>query len=775
MPRGALLRLLKCGARLAGAAVLAAALALGAAGCKTTDFFTEILISPDAAEVDEHNPDKITVNSPDAAEESGDLAALKWSEESASSEDVQNLVVWSMEPNTALFTHHSLYALQPRFPGIQASDGVRLVFNADAALDHSVDNATGESNDAMSSVSAGTSGQTVNVASPQAGEGSDAEATGGAASVGIATGGLGQALQAGAGQQSEEAGEDAGEDSSGGDDAGEGEGEGESSDPSDDEGDTSSKYAGYGGSLTVYDPHNIKQEIPQADSIAVIGKRAAVVVQAIGGKGAICAMSKQAYSKREGGEAMSFKEVFGAECPERVVTWDSDDSSIKDVDPAALVERLQGRTLILYDQDLCGGSTDPNEYFFTDEQLKELYAAGVVGFAPLSLNTEYGIVDAAYFTGEALAASTALKSGWDSRAMAERYVEAVDSIIRGVIACNPKGSWVYGNEASAKKSTELKGSAAKVAGSSTYVHTIIATDAQRALSYTGDKGQVDASDIVLFAGYGQNKYSPLGFWMQAAGVADTLFNQNSASGSGDAASSPSLLTLLWGTDSSVTKKNLKGSGGAYANWHGTVSNMAISGVGTGADSLGKVFGGGLGSQNMPYLIVSGSKDGKLGGSEVKRAVVASIESSGHYTPYTAFEYAGAVAEALAPYDSSVVSHIGDTNFRKAENPFKSGLSAADAVRVNPCGLLESWTSGSFESVLECAWLACIYSSSPEGCAYEAAYDWTQFEATVGEKTISGSAYNGDPKQTLRALVEEFYSAFYRCKVDYGAVVTDEGL
>lgn len=759
----------------AAACAMALVLAFCAAGCKTTDFFTEILISPDAAEVDEHNPDKITVNSPDAPQESGDLAALKWSEESSTSEDVQNLVVWSMEPNTALFTHHSFYAPQPRFPGIQASDGVRLVFNSNAELDHAVENATGQSNDAMSSVSAGTSGQTVQVASPQAGQSSEQQAPGGAAAVGVAAGGLGSALQAGAGQQPQEAGEDAGEDNAGGDDAGEGEGEGESTDPSEDEGDTTSKYAGYGGSLTVYDPHNVKQEIPRADSIAVIGKRAAVMVQAIGGKGAICAMSEDAYSERSSSAAMSFKEVFGSECPASVVAWEHDDSSIKDVAPAKLVEGLEGSTLILYDQSLCGGSADPNEYFFTDDQLKELYAAGVVGFAPVSMSTEYGIVDAAYFVGEALAGSSHLKGSWSSREMAAAYIDAVDSIVKGVIACNPKGSWVYGNEASAKKSTEVKGPAAKGTGASTYIHTIIATDAQRALSYTGDKQQVDASEIVLFAGYGQNKYSPLGFWMQAAGVADTLINQNSASGAADAASSPNFLTLLWGTDSSVTKKNLKGAGGAYANWHGVVSNMAISGVGTGADSLGKTFGGGLGSQNMPYLIVSGSKDGKLSGTQVKKAVVASIESSSHYTPYTAYEYAGEVAEALAPYDSNVVSHIGDTNFRKEENPFKTGLSAADAVRVNPCGLLESWTEGSFESVLECAWLASIYASSPEGCDYEAAYDWAQFEATVGDETISGASYDGSPKRTLQALVEQFYSTFFRCSVDYGSVVPDEGL
>lgn len=762
---------------LAACCGLAATAALGVTGCKPTDLFTEILISVDATTIDENNPDKTIVNSPDAKEKSDALAALSWDDKSETTEDTQNLVTWSKKPNSALTTHHSYYDPQPLFPGIAASDGVRLVFNAKATLDHSVDGAKGEGNDKMSSVSAGDSGETINVSSSQAGDPNSDVQSGGDGAAGVAAGGTAPApQQQGAGKDEEKTGDKTGGENSGGDGAGEGDGSGESNNPSDKEGDTTDKYAGFGGSLTVYDPNNAKLDIPKADHIAVIGKRAAVMVQAIGGKGAINAMSHDAYYDKDGTAAKSFGDVFGDECSKDVVLWDADDDSIKDVKPSKLAKALKGDTLIVYDQDLVSGAGDPNSSFFTDDQLKELYAAGVVGFAPLSLDTEYGIVDAAYFIGQALAGSKALDDGWSSRDMASAYTDAVDAIIEAVIATNTdKGNWVYGSEATNKKSTDVKGNVAKGNGTSTYIHSIIATDAQKGLSYSGEKGSVDASDIVLFAGYGQNKYSPLGFWMQAAGVADTLIDQNSVGSAADGAISPKFLTALWGSTSSVSKKKLTGSGGAYVNWHGSVSSMTIGGIGNGADSLGKPWGGGLGSKNMPYLIVSGSSDGKLSGKTVKKAVVSSIKSASHYTPYTAFEYSETVSEAIAPYNANTVSTIGDTNFRKTQNPFKEELAAADAVRVNPGGLIESWTRGNLESVLESAWLASIYSQSPQGCEYVPTYDWSSFEVKIGDETIRGKDYGGDAKACVEALVKQFYSTFYRTKIDYSSVVVDEGL
>lgn len=760
------------------AGILATTALCGLAGCKPTDFFTEVLISSSADTIDEDNPNKTVVNSPDAKEESSSLSALKWTDESDSTEDTENLVVWSKKPNSALTTHHSHYDPKPLFPGIKASDGVRLVFNAKADLDHEVEGAKGEGNDKMTSVSAGDSGETVNVSTTQAGDSDSDVVAGGNGAAGIASGGSEPADQQGEGDSEESAGDKEGEDNDGGKGSGDDSGEGESEDPSDDKGDTTDKYAGFGGSLTVYDPNNAKQDIPQVDHIAVIGKRCAVMVQAIGGKGAISGMSKAAYSKKDASTAKSFADVFGDECDSSVVVWDADDESIKDVKPKKLARALKGDTLILYDQDLVTGDSDPNKSFFTESQLKELYAAGVVGFAPLSFDTEYGIVDAAYFVGQALSKSKDLADGWSSVKMAQSYTEAVSSIIEATISTNSdKGNWVYGSEAPNKKSTEVKGNIVKSSGTSTYIHTIIATDAQKGLDYSGDKGQVDASDIILYAGYGQNKYSPLGFWMQAAGVADTLIDQNSISSATDGAISPKFLTLLWGTNEtgSVTKKTLKGSGGAYVNWHGKVSDMRIGGIGTGGDSQGRPWGGGLGSKNMPYLIVSGSSDGKLSGKAVKKAVVSSIKSSSHYTPYTAFEYSEVVSEAIAPYNSNVVSHIGDTNFRLKQNPFKDSLDASDAVRVNPGGLLESWCKGDAESVLETLWLASLYSKSPEGCAYEPTYDWSKFEVEIGDEKIKGADYDGDSQQIVQAAVEQFYSTFYRYDVDYSQVVTDEGL
>ena len=762
------------------ASMMAVALACGIVGCKTTDFFTEVLISPDASTVDQDNQDKTIINSPDASKESSALSALDWSDESSTTEDVENLVTWSDKPNSTLSTRHSHYDPKPLFPGIESSDGVRLVFNADASLDHEVDNANGQSNDSMKSVSAGKNGTQTTNDSVQQGNGASAVDSGGNSEEGKAEAGEEESQQQGDGDSQNASGDAAGQGDSGGEGSGEDEGNG-SSPKTDDKkkGDTVDKHGGFGGSLTVYDPDNPKAKIPKVDSVAVIGKRAAVMVQAIGGEGAICAMSKAAYNDTDAGTAKSFKDVFGDECPSSVIAWDADDSSIKKVKASKLAKAFsgKGKTLILYDQSLVDGDDDPNKTFFTEKQLEALDEAGVAGFAPLSFDTEYGIVDAAYYVGQALSSSTALAEGWSSADMATDYVNALNSIVKATVSVNGSGNWVYGDEASSSMATEYKGNTVNGAGTQTYVHGIIATDAQTGLSYSGDSGQVDASGIILFAGCGQNKYSPLGFWMQAAGVADGVWTQNATESADDEATSPKFLTLLWGTSasSSIDKKKLTGSGGAYINWHGAVSDMMVGTMNN--TNGGSTEGGGLGSKNMPYLIVSGSQsDSSLTGAKVKQAVVKSINSASNYTPYTAFEYISVVRNAVAPYNSAVRSSIGDTNERKSENPFKAGLSAEDVVRVNPTGLLESWTRGNAESVLEAAWLACIYSKSPAGCDYQPPEDkWKDFSAKIGDTEVKGNDYNGDAAATLQALVKEFYSKFYRYSVDYSQIVTDEGL
>ncbi len=759
-------------------ALLAIAVACGMAGCKTTDFFTEVLISPDASTVDADNPDKTIVNSPNADKESGALSALEWTDKSSTSEDQENLVTYSKKPNSTLTTQHSHYDPKPLFPGIKSSDGVRLVFNAKAELDHEVDNVEGDGNEAMQSVSSGNSGKQTTVQSVDQGDSNSKVVVGGNNGSGTAAGGSSQTQeqQQGEGESDNQSGEGDGGDNGGGDSSGDSEGGGDSTDPSDNKGDTTDKHAGFGGSLTVYDPNNAKAEIPQADSIVAIGKRVAVMVQAIGGEGSVCAMSKSAYNDKDAGSSKSFKDVFGKECSKSVVAWDSDDSSIKKAKISKIIKSFKGKTLILYDQDLIDGDDDPNKTFFTEKQLEALNEAGVIGFAPLSFDTEYGIVDAAYYVGKALKKSENLKSGWSSEDMASSYVDAVNSIVKGTIATNTaKGNWVYRKDDANKKNTDYKGNSLNKNGTETYLTSIIVTDAQCGLDYTGEKGKVDASDIILFAGYGQYKYSPLGFWMQAAGVADAVSSYNSAGTSSGDAVSPKFLTLLWGTSASDTikKKNLLGSSGAYTNWHGAVSDMRS--LGTAVSESGRPWGGGLGSKNMPYLIVNGSKDGKLSAKDVKKALVKSITNASKYTPYTAFEYDEHVSQALAPYNSNVVSHIGDTSSRESQNPFKTGLDANDVVRINPTGLLEGWTQGNFESVLETAWLASIYSKSPSGCNYEPEYDWNKFEAKIGDETIKGSDNNGDAAATLQQLVKKFYKKFYRCDVDYSSIVSDEGL
>ena len=68
------------------------------AGCKPTDFFTDIIITPFSDTIDESNDNYLVFNSPDAEEESPTVTALQWTEESLRSETVNNLVVYSSNP-----------------------------------------------------------------------------------------------------------------------------------------------------------------------------------------------------------------------------------------------------------------------------------------------------------------------------------------------------------------------------------------------------------------------------------------------------------------------------------------------------------------------------------------------------------------------------------------------------------------------------------------------------------------------------------------------------
>lgn len=760
MKRGTLLRF----AKATLACLLTASVAFGLAGCKPTDLFTEVVIKWDAETVDENNPDKATVNSPDAQEESTTLSALTWADSSTQSQDVQNLVVYSSDPNTLLSTHHSIFDLAPLFPGIEASDGVRLVYGADSDIDNEAD-ATDEDEeppDADSTSTGGREDTPESQASPrrqapenaqtiQSQRGEQGDVSGGGGQSGNSQGGS----QSG-GSQGGSGGANQGGNTSDPNNQGGGSGQG-------DEGDEPDPYAGYDGTVRIYNPGDAFAQVQKADHIAVLGSDVSVMAQAIGGSGAVCAMSDYAYrgldsSGRRTSTYSYFGEVFANEAGSIKFFWSRDGSSPSDVSNiGALVDACGKDGVIVYDQRLGDQTT-----LFSDAQRKELYAANIQ-LVPVDLSTVQGLLDAATVIGDALSESS--ESAQDSKAMARAYVSAVGNIVKASAATHG-GTYVGPGPSSSAASLYTTYYNCPVSGGgAASALCYIATAAEGGLTYAS--GNLDVSGVVLFAASDPQE-TPLAFYAQAAGVWD-----------GTMTSYTKGLTVLWPVTTRIDKTVLTGgaSGGAWSQWLGTeeqASAMARSSNGSPGGS--RTWAGdnyGLGSAYVPYLIVCAT-DG-YSALQVRDAVVESMGSARSLysvRPYSGEESSIFKKTPTIDMEQGLFSSIGAACVpigSSAESPFYStpALSRGDVVRENPCGLLGSWTEGSMESVLEAAWLADLYSASPEGCSYQPVTSMEQFSVTIGNQTC----------KSVREAVLAFYETFYRVDASeaYGRIVTDEGL
>ena len=709
------------GARIACAVCAALALAclLGLCACRPTDFFTEVIISPFAEEVDEDNDTVTIVNSPDAEEESADLAALSWTDETERSELTDTLVVYSSTPTSALSTRNSIYDLNPLLEGEEASLGVRLLYDADSQLDEQTDDWLDNDADAQDvSESTGAAAQAAT------GDGSEGEAASG-------------------GTASDDALSDELSDGSGSEEGAQG-----------DDGAGQQEEGGYGASVTVYNPGDAYTEVPRVESLAVIGASAAVLAQALGGAGAICAMSEEAYyGADDAGVASSFAEVFGSSgdlasgFEESCLLWAGDGTAPEDLSSVeALVAACGTDGVIVYDQDL-GDQYD----FFSEAQREALSAAGIT-LVPVDFSTVQGMLDAAAAIGDALSESSTCAQ--DASANCKLYKQAVRSIVKGVAAMHGGTLAATSSGGAGTMLTDYNNSpvtTTSVVGSSGYpIVCYVATEVATGWSWGGD-GTLDPSGVLLLR---NSSYagSPLAFWGQVAGVSPNYASYD--------AESSSDLELLWPYRSITASSGLSGSGSAYKRWLNSGADTTSMQAGPTSLNEGMAINTtyGLGSKYIPYLVVAG--DGSTTADEAAELVVASIESyssSGTITGYSALPYGGSsttegvgVPGAGLGWRSTIGSQNADGG-TGSESPFLTGLSASSVVRVNPCGLLGSWTEGSMECVLEAVWLGTLYAYSPSGCSYEAVNDLTSFSCTIGGYECS----------TLQEAVQAFYATFYR--------------
>jgi len=813
--------------------VLSALIVLGLSGCKPTDFFTEVIIRDWAQEVDEDNPKSITINSPDAEEESPTLAALDWSDDAARSVAVQKLVVYSEDPNTDLTTHHSIFDLKPRFPGIEASDGVRLTWDDTADLDHEV---TASENDTQAddAENTGTGGQQTqqdqreleeatsaplenaeNAASPEElsptadGQGApDESRTGeepakadelrepsgagsGNGSQDNSGGPSGEDGQTGTAEPSDD--EQPGNSDSfdyelpGGAEGGNGQGEsgngpdgntadpdntgqGATSNPGEAGGDTPSPSGGYSGTVPWYGEDGVYSVPPSSDKVAVLGTDALVLARAIGGPGAVCATSESAWFGVDANGNRTtrsyYGEVYEAEASSISICWGGDGSSQGSCNVDALIEAFGGSGVIVYDQRLGNQQT-----FFTDDQRRQLFDAGFE-LVPVDLSSVEGIVQAANVLGNVLADSEVCKSaGHDARKYADDYIAFIGSVVEACAASRSDGGvWL---------ATDAREGFLGTGGHSwnpvsqyrmADAYALISDDSEVGMGYAGD---VDVSGIVLFRSGGVD--APLTFWQQVAGVWDGSYLKNDDYNNG-----VSLIfwPLIEGEASSYFSVNaLSGrQGGAFSRFlsyqEAKISRMYyVPRESAGFDQPNY----GLGSKNVPYLIVSASADQGLTARDVKNAVIesmCSVEAGNGLSVYSVMSYGSSYSPNLS--GTNIYSTIGATSDRSDESPFlkaDGGIDLSETVRENPIGFLGDWTDGSMESVLEAIWLTDLYSRSPANSDFSPVNDMSRFSVTI----------NGVTCTSTRDAVLEFYSYFYDVDVSnvdasefYNSIVTDQG-
>ena len=698
-------------------------LAVCLCSCKPTDFFVEKIITPQSDEVDENNPDKILVNSPDAEEESESLAALDWTDDSVHSEDVENLVTWSSEPNSTMTTHHSVFDLYARFPGIKASDGVVLSFNAEAELQGEVEAEEEVDRDDVTATGPGASSNISEVATQSGALSSYITTQGNDATDETADEGPNESDEQGDGGASGNEGDAAGGDASGGDSAGLDAGGDISDNPDPQAEGRNPDYYGYGGSVRVFDANNKKEDPPQADNVGVLGKQVAVTVQSLGGKGSICALSSYDYSYQDVNSTSTFENVFGSNSDEwdssSVYMWTStSETDFSGIDVQKFVEAVGYDGVVLYDQKII---TDLDGTL-PEELKRETYGYNIT-FVNMDFSTVEKIEESVYAIGEVLNESET--AAQDATAMAAEYssfIDCVSSSLKGVFTSNADASGPWVN---------------------------IVTDVQTATPKTAT-GLSLGPQLVLFADYGQENYKPLNSWIADAGVKPLTIGTAEVQSKGEGA-----LAFLCPTD---TKFSLEGTGSPLQRWKaaGSLYNSMTATSGTAGDVSGNK--GGLGSSDVPYLIVTGSSDGNLTNTDVRDQTRASIKSwlaSGSVTLYSSFTSSKPIPTDNAGFSST---SIGDPGGGGASVLTDTSLIDS-TVRANPNGVLGSWTQTSFESVLEAVWVAALFSQSPgDGSTYTVSEtNWDNFQPTLGGEVISGD----DGMTVANNVVQAFYARFYR--------------
>ena len=791
-PHGSIWRM----GRVLCACLLAVAVCVSLAACYPSEFLTQVVIDASADKTDDDLSQAMQLNSPDAETEASNLSALDISEEAKNTTDEENMLVYKSKDSNAddMSAHHSIFDLDPRLSGIEASDGVsfKLADNTDKDwVDHEV---TGKSK-TKDAKSKGKDKSKKDKGKSKAKKSSAKQKSSGANAntKGKATG-----------SSSKKANKKTGGNGGNGNGSGDGKDDGNNDHPNEnqEDGDTPvvSNQAWKKDELEpVYDPSNERSKLKKANHVAATGQ-AAVLVQAIGGRGALCAMDEATYNGKDSDgyktTASAFKDVFkeGEELAEgfkdSALKWNGDGSSSADVKSIRkLVETVGADGVIFFESDKASYSER-----FTDEMRQALETAGIQ-LVPVDLTTVQGMLDAANAVGEVLSESKELSDGWSSVEMAEEYQNAIKDIVKAVADVQNNGCpGTYGSAYNAKSDRLLKTcwpeSNIKLvdATSGTYITSVVATAYDDTASYSPNASgyEFDVSDGVFLAeGDG---HSTLAFWLQVAGTMnsssfgcyDTYEKKHVNGNLFDSRYLPIIPIASPQCQGIGAKRALTGKGAlSQVNW----DKVTKSSKGHYADELTALASNrqtdgmgdcrmGPGSRLTPYFIVCAYKDKSA--SDAKDALLKAMrnENSFYYAhpnmsgTWFDVKYMGGTQSVQSLMGTQYQSTISGT-LENVNKLAEGGVEDSDVVIENPCGLLGSWTGTSMESVLESVWAANLYSQKADGSDYVPNCDMSKFSVKIGGAQCS----------TLRDAANAFYKTFYRYNLAdkvYKKVVTEEG-
>ncbi len=684
-----------------------------ATGCRDTDALREIIVDQNSDIIDYDNPLKFYINDSTAEEESDQVSSLEVSDEDPESDIVQNLIIYSSDPNTEGFTaKRSFFSATPDFTGIEASETVFFYHSDDIdAFNHAVtptpdiedfdedsdDEETDTENVQYVSVSTG-------------GNATNAGAAGGTA--GTASGAIDPTSTSGTegtdstdeNQETEGEGEaSGGEGNPEGTAADEGGGAGEEApEPEPGSGATQSdRFPTNDATINQLknpdDWNNINSastnpdlDYGQYDCLAAFGDYA-LIVQMIGGNGALAATDAETL-----GNLQSYGVSVSA-----TQAWNFSNGAVLDgsgnwaIDVEAIV--ASGAQAILVEDWLS------YTYSMSDAQLRYLEENNVTWEQMQNMHSTVNIklnVDAA---GTMLQGSTLAAYGSQAKSRESDYYGWHDSMLD-----INKGLADGSTSAYEGRKIELQN------GSSGLDYSANAATYTVLISYWDDTARTTLSgfDFGPGAAYANAGYSttPVSFYMQAGGTINTAASRTGLNTIGMV---PALQFM--GADGSKKESSWYDTQLADSiNYNGGNGFHALldSGVNGGGST---VLGKGFGSDSFPKIIVTSS--------DIKTNIVENSYgdgTNGFYSLYHPWKYTGSgiYANALGLPNSTLWTCIGnifESGAIDAPNPiYSEGYIYREDVLVNPQSYFCDWTQGTVESFLETGFVAAYINGGTTG-------------------------------------------------------------